>query len=300
MGYGDDPLPFDYHIPGMFDVGPAGPKGPTIGGPWKKGENKFSPWINDFNWKARIACEGKRADHFTRHFNVDLYRTTGAIDWIPNGQTPRSRPGSRASARPESPAVNTLLPQYIEDNRVRRSLSQAMRRAKAIEAGARVSPYPTVQVSNVPDGIQATKRDIILGAAQPLLESNDDLVALDQFLKSRVTGWNTQQRVPQPKKRMMRPKSQAGAARPKAQAGQPPPLDMYSTEVGPPGVLSTYTFDAAKREEKLMRDKAKVPAVGPPMINTMARPQTVPVGMSRRSKSRSEALRQTVYNHFEL
>ena len=179
----------------------------------------------------------------------------------------------------------------------------------------------------MPDGIQATKRDIILGAvstltppfarrcdgrpplklapypagaAQPLLESNDDLVALDQFLKSRVTGWDTQQRVPQPRKRMMRPKSQAGAARQKAQAGQPPPLDMYSTEVGPPGVLSTYTFDAAKREEKLMRDKAKVPAVGPPMINTMARPQTVPVGMSRRSKSRSEALRQTVYNHFEL
>ena len=64
-----------------------------------------------------------------------------------------------------------------------------------------------------------------------------------------------------------------------------------------PFVLSSAN---RKREEKLMRDKAKVPAVGPPMINTMARPQTVPVGMSRRSKSRSEALRQTVYNHFEL
>ena len=122
-------------------------------------------------------------------------------------------------------------------------------------------------------------------------------MALDEFLKGRVAGWDIsaqQAARNEARKRIIRPRSQAGPRRPKPRPGQAPGLDMYSSEVGPPGVVSTYTFDAAKREELTRM------AVRPPLINTMVRPQTVAAGMSRRSRSRGESLRQTVYTHFEL
>ena len=118
--------------------------------------------------------------------------------------------------------MQNLLPQYIEDHTVRRSLSQAMRRAKQIEAGSRVSPFPTVQVSNMPNGRTPSKRAIILGAAQPLLENEDDLTALDEFLKSRVTGWEAQLT---PKRRIGRPSTQANGSRNPPRVCGPPTIN---------------------------------------------------------------------------
>ena len=111
MGYGEE-IPFNYNLPGTFDVGPLGPKvsyvivaiariiilctdmainrpwtivhdgaakffqGPTIGAVLVKGERKFSPWINDFNWKARVACEvTPAADSCTRSKTAPCFPT---------------------------------------------------------------------------------------------------------------------------------------------------------------------------------------------------------------------------------
>ena len=72
------------------------------------------------------------------------------------------------------------------------------------------SPYPTVKAINVPEGRFATRRDIILGAAQTALDSKEDLTALDEFLKTRVSDWD-KPKLARSKRSMGRPGSQGSA-----------------------------------------------------------------------------------------
>jgi len=99
-----------------------------------------------------VGSESKAADRFENCFDM----TTKTF------KTHRSRPAS-----PEL----TLLPKYLNDPLIKKTLSIAMRRARAIDIGSAVSPYPEVKAVNVPTGRTASKRELILGAAQPLLSS---------------------------------------------------------------------------------------------------------------------------------
>jgi len=248
----EEHIPFDYTLPGSFDVGPAGPKGPSIGNPYFRGEKKYSPWVQDFNWKARITSEEKATERFKNCFDMATMTFRPKI------------------TRPSTPAAaTTLLPRFLQDETVRRSLSVACRRARAIDHGENVKAVSTA-VGSVPN-----KREIILGAAQPLLDTEADLSALDDFLSSRVKDWNSPNRV--------KPTHGFSLARPRSQASTRPSSSRPVTQA-----------------TALAR-----PSTVPHFAQRSARPATVGGMASRPASSRQGSIRQpkrgvTQFRHIEL
>jgi len=261
MPRGEEYVPFDYHLPGTFDIPPSGPKGPTLGGAWIKGEKKFSPHVNDFNWKARVRSETKAADRFENFFDMATMTF----------QPPKVEP-----LRPTTPAdwASTTLPKYVEDEAVKKALTVARRRAREIDSGCPTATYPTVK-ANLHDGANVSKRDLVLGAAKPFLSTATDLEDLDRFMATKIPNWKAEP----PRCRrahQRRPVSQASATRPKlASRG----MSQGSLRPG---------------------SRGEVPSGGERHPN-LVRPGTVAAFSSRQSvKQAWKRVNQTRFTHFEL